>query len=496
MKPNTYPVRAFTGVVHVTIKQLKAAGKLFAAVLFLMGMARQTQAQSYTVTRLWSVGNGTANLVNDNNNRGLAYNVISNQVYIAGRTSAAKAISVLDGTSGAVIAADFPNISIVPYNVGVADDGVIYGVPLANGVNANNLNIYSWTNWNSLQRQCYAQVSGDAASIAPVTGQRVGDSFAIFGGGTNTLILLPINTGTANRTTNNMLLFSTTNGQTFLPTVITISGLPIPFNDSGPEHGVAFINSSNFLFRPGQGSSVYLISFPANFASLASPVAASVIATNTTLPSAGGSDVYLFSYSPAGKLLADYGQILSSAGSTALGLYDVSSFPIANALAATNTTHTLANGNFTGGVALGGRQNQCALCAGFQQWRLGLWTDFCGGSAAKHFHPAGWWNRRLSALHLVCERPWHTAAGLSMAGHESGRSRKLHKHPRRIDQFLHGDGLAEHQFLPGDHNQFRGLGDQFGGLGADFEGSHQFSSVIAMARGCGAGGIFLPDRQQ
>lgn len=363
-------------------------------ILFLAGMARQAQAQSYTITSLWSAGIGTANLVNDGNNRGLAYNVLSNQVYIAGRTSAAKAISVLDGTSGAVIAADFPNISVVPYNVGVADDGVIYGVPLANGVGANNLNIYSWTNWNSLQRQCYAQVGGDATSLGQVLGQRVGDSFAIYGGGINTLIALPICMATGTRSTNNMLFFSTTDGQTFTPKLITISGLPYPTAsaDGGPEHGVAFIDSTHLLFRPGFGSSTYLIQFPANFASLTSPVAATVIATNTTLPSAAGSDVYLFSYSPGGKLLADYGQILSAAGSTALGLYDISSFPTANGLVTTNTPHSNANGNFTGGVALGGQGKTNAvyvLDSNNGVWAFGLTYLAAPAAPVINTQPAG-----------------------------------------------------------------------------------------------------------
>jgi hypothetical protein len=324
-------------------------------VTAVFGLASLASAQSYVPTFLWFATNTVANLVNDNNNRGLAYNAISNQVYIAGRTSSAKAISVLDGAAGTVIAANFPNISVTPYNIGVADDGVIYGVPLANGVGANNLNIYSWTNWNSLQRQCYAQIGGDATSSTLVQGQRVGDSFAIYGGSTNTLIVLPINTTTSTKSSTNMLLFSTTDGQTFAPTVISIAGLPSPSSDAGPEHGVAFINSSNILFRPGVGTSTYLIQFPANFASLTSPVAATVIATNTTLPNGTGSDVYLFSYSPAGKLLADYGQILSSGTATSLGFYNITNFPIVSSLGTTNTPHSNANANYTGGVALGGQ---------------------------------------------------------------------------------------------------------------------------------------------
>src|SRR5208282_3041145 len=110
------------------------------ATCALFGLAGLAGAQSYNTTFLWYQTNGVANLVNDNNNRGIAYNILSNQVYVAGRTSAAKAISVLDGTSGAVVAANIPNVSVVPYTIGCADDGVIYGVPLANGVSSANLN--------------------------------------------------------------------------------------------------------------------------------------------------------------------------------------------------------------------------------------------------------------------------------------------------------------------------------------------------------------------
>lgn len=323
------------------------------AICAFLGLANLATAQSYTTTFLWYQTNGVANLVNDNNNRGIAYNILSNQVYVAGRTSAAKAISVLDGTSGEVIAANIPNVSVVPYTIGCADDGVIYGVPLANGVGASNLNIYSWTNWQSLQRQCYVQTGSDATSLPLVQGTRVGDSFAIFGSGVNTLILLPVNKSTSSTT--NFLLYSTTDGQTFTPTLLTVSGMPGSFSDSGPQHGVTFINNTSFLFKPAVSTSAaYLIQFPANFASLGSQVQATVVSTNTSLPTSG-SFVYEFAYSAAGNLLADYGAIVSSGTSTTLGLYDISGFPTANNVGTTNTPHSNANGNFTGGVALGGQ---------------------------------------------------------------------------------------------------------------------------------------------
>lgn len=321
------------------------------AVLTLTSLAN---AQSYVASFLWYNTNGVANIANNSNNRGLACNVLSNQVYVADRNSTPGHISVFDGTSGAVLATNLPGITIAPYNVACADDGVIYAAPLVVTASASNLGIYSWQNWLASQYQCYTPSGSDATANPLVVGNRVGDTMAIFGGGVNTEIALWINSGSSTKGTTNLLVFTTTDGQNFTPTLISVVGLPVG-SDSGPQHGIAFVNSTNIIYRPGFGSSVYMIALPPNFASLPSPVAASVVSTNTTLPSGGGSDVYLFSYSPDGKLLADYGQIVSSGSSTALGFYDISSFPAANNLGGTNTPHYNANGNFTGVVALGGQ---------------------------------------------------------------------------------------------------------------------------------------------
>ncbi len=344
------------------LSRLGQTGANLLALGAFLALATFAGAQSYTITPLWYATNGIANIANNSNNRGLAYNVLSNQVYVASRNSTPGSISVLDGTSGAVVANNLPGITIAPYNVGVADDGVIYALPLANGVGAAGFKIYAWTNYLATQRVCYTLTSGDATSLTGyVQGQRVGDSFAIYGSGVNTLILLPINSGTSTHSSTNFLLFSTTDGQNFTPTVLAVTGLPASFSDGGPQHGVAFVNSTSFLFRPGTGTTTYLIGFPANFASQGNVVAASVTSSSTALPSGTGSDVYLFSYSPAASLLADYGQILSSAGSTALGLYNISTFPSVSSLGTTNTPHANANGNFTGGVALGGAGKTNAL---------------------------------------------------------------------------------------------------------------------------------------
>ena len=346
------PIKSINSSAWFRALRQQVALPLIALTAF--GVAIEAQAQHYNITTNWSIGVGTADLKNDSNTRGLGYNSVSNQVLVAYRGSPG-AISVLDGNTGNVIAATLPGITIAPYNVGAGDDGVIYAIPLANGVGGNNLNLYSWTNAASTQRQCYAQVSGDATSSSLIQGQRVGDSFAVTGAGVNTLILMPVNAGTTTHSSTNFLLFSTPDGQTFVPSIIGVSGLPASSSDNGPQHGLAFTGSNAFFFRPGTGTATYLISYPSNFASLPSPVIGTVIATNTTMGSGSGSDVYQLAYSPSGKLLAYVGQILSAAGSTAISLFDVSAFPTANNVGSGSTIHSNANGNYTGQVALGGQ---------------------------------------------------------------------------------------------------------------------------------------------
>jgi hypothetical protein len=136
---------------------------LLLVVMALLGLGQTADAQHFNITSNWFVTNGVANLKNDGNNRTLAYNAVSNQVLVAYRGSPSS-IAVLDAPTGNVLGNVTGSSTIATYCVGVADDGVIYGVPLANGVNANNLNIYAFTNWLSGIRQCYAQTGSDATS--------------------------------------------------------------------------------------------------------------------------------------------------------------------------------------------------------------------------------------------------------------------------------------------------------------------------------------------
>ncbi|SPE53156.1 exported hypothetical protein [Verrucomicrobia bacterium] len=327
------------------------------AVLLLLGLALPARAQHFLFTNIWVqyCTNGTGDLKADGNNRNVAYNAVSNQVYVGYRGSPS-AVDVFDGAAGSFLGTLPDSSTVATYSVGVGDDGVIYGVPLANGVSGANLNIYSWTNWQSDIYHCYVQSGSDATSLGQVQGKRVGDSMAVTGAGANTLILLWVNVGI--NATNYALLFSTTDGVNFTPTLLYVPSLPVLFNDAGPQHGLAFYTNNTFLVKVG--TSLYEVQYPANSASLPSPVTATIIGTNSVGGSTGQS--YELSYSPPGNLLAVLGPMVNSTpASLEVNLFGAASFANLNNEGTTNAPHFTSNGNLTGGVALGGAGKTNAL---------------------------------------------------------------------------------------------------------------------------------------
>ena len=111
--------------------------------------------------------------------------------------------------------------------MGVANDGVIYGANLTTAVSAGSpYRIYRWPSWNSPGQGAYG---GDPTTGSAVDGLRVGDSFAITGSGTNTMIVIGIASKAA------FILFSTVDGINFTPTVVTnITGLGTVSGESCP----------------------------------------------------------------------------------------------------------------------------------------------------------------------------------------------------------------------------------------------------------------------
>ena len=137
---------------------------------------------------------------------------------------------------------------------------------------------------------------------------------------------------------------------------MAISGVPAPpSGNNGPATAVSFYTNNTFLFKQG-GTSLYLVQYPANFASLPSPVSATAIGTNTTFSASGNLGQTVINYSSAGNLLATIGPIPNAAPTTTpinLSLANPLS-GASSSVGSTNSAHANANGNFVGGVALGG----------------------------------------------------------------------------------------------------------------------------------------------
>jgi hypothetical protein len=320
----------------------------------MLPLSQSTRAD-YVVTNVWKVLPGAAHIATGDNNRGIAYGLSANKVFVSNKGSVA--IDVIDasqGTNGGTAVGSVVTTGVSGGNfaincLGVADDGVLYGANL--NTTAKSSPFYRIYRWADITLAPVTAFAADPTLGLSTQGQRVGDSMAIRGSGTDTQIIAPVST------TTNMILFSTTDGINFTPTVLAVTGLGVL---SGVQPGVAFYTNNTFILRPGGNvnSAVYLIQFPANFASLTSPVAATVIATNTSLAvNTANTSSTFFDVNPTAGLTVAYGPSANAAtpATVAVNLFGAPPFSgFATALATTNTAHNTANGNGTGGVCLGG----------------------------------------------------------------------------------------------------------------------------------------------
>jgi hypothetical protein len=333
---------------------------LFAATA-LFGLASPASAQHYQISGLWFANtnavSSTNHIATGDVNRGLAYSAVSNQVYVCNKgvtgSGSTPAIDVLDGGTGiylgSAVMTGVASGTFLLDQVGVADDGVIYSMNLQQTV-SSGMKVYQWTNW---QAAPYVSFSGDPSD--GTLARRMGDNFVVGGSGTSTVLLAPMTTSSGTQATTNVVLFSTLNGSDFTPTVLNITNIAIPpSGNNGPAIAVCFYTNNTFLFKQG-GTSIYLVQYPANFASLTSPVNALAIATNTTFSANGNVGQTVINYSPAGNLLAVLGPIPNSApATTPVNLYSANPVTSLSSVGSTNSAHNNGNGNFVGVAALGG----------------------------------------------------------------------------------------------------------------------------------------------
>ena len=350
----TNPIAALGGNRRSPLLTAQPMKPLLAALL-LSGLASSALAQTWTLGSGWSVPNGVAHIANNNGNRGLAYSAVSNQVFVATRSGGTTGfIDVFDGTTGALLSGtdgvNGANLGID--QIGVGDDGMLYGMPLQTGVSGSAfVTVYAWSNWNSTPYMAYQSSDADPVG-AYFPGKRIGDTLTVRGSGANTLIIAAVAPACTN-----FVLLHTADGINFTATAITnVTGLPQTGTGAGGNFcGLAFYTNNTFLVQPGGGATsrnVFLVSVPADFASQAA-VSGTILGNAAALTA---DPQEWLDYSPAGHMLA------AAQAQTGVGVQDIVSifsltnFPASAAQLATTTFAAAnANGNATGGAALGGQ---------------------------------------------------------------------------------------------------------------------------------------------
>ena len=337
---------------------------VLALMVAVWALAGTAQAQTWSLIPSWFDTNGIGSLANSGNNRGIAYSAISNQVFVATRTGATTGIiDVYDGTAGTLLSSttgvNGSNLGID--QIGVGDDGVILGSPLNTGLSTSSpVKLYTWTSWTATPTLAYQSTGSSDPVITYFNGKRIGDTMAVTGTGANKLVLF----GVGAQGTNFILLHSY-DGINYTSTVVQVPvGLP---STPGNIFAISFYTNNTFLVQAGVNATnsaannpistsiqhnVFLVSYPANFASQS-------VVTGTVLgnaPALTANYTAFINYAPQANLLSVAQTSSSPTPPNAVGVFSTANFPATAGTLATNQIATPnANGNATGGAALGGQ---------------------------------------------------------------------------------------------------------------------------------------------
>ena len=310
-------------------------------VLFSLGISLllgtlASQAQ-VTMTALSSFGGGDGWLSpgeggytflgTGNNERGIAYG--NGHVYLVSRNGGSF-IRILDPLTGADLGAlNTAGVSggtFAANMIGVGGDGVVYVGNLTTQSTTTSYKVYSWATEGSAPVVAY---SGDAG----LAGSRTGDTLAVFGRGSSTVLAAGYNGTPAVAGNNSYAIINPTAGTA---TAVGFSGTPPNAGDF--RLGLTFSDSSHVIGTAG--SSLYRYS---SF----SGTSGTLLASPAIPDPAGATADRLMAYTVLGgkPLLA-----VQSIGDSHVSLYDMTdpSNPV-YLTAGNNTSGTLtANGNGTG----------------------------------------------------------------------------------------------------------------------------------------------------
>jgi len=275
---------------------------------------------------------GTTFLGTANNERGLAYG--NGHVYLVSRNGG-NFIRVLNGNTGADLATPLSTTGITGgtfavNNIAVGADGVIYVANLTTQSTTSPYKVYRWATEGSAPVVAY---SGDAGLPA----SRVGDSLAVIGGGSSTLLAAGFGSTPAVAGNNG---YSVLNPTTPTATAVAFGSPP---NAGDFRLGITFTDSSHVL--GSQGSSLYRYS---SF----SGSTGTLLGSPAIPDPAGASADRLLAYSVINGLPV---LAVQSIGDSHVSLYDVSNPGAPVWLASGNNTSGVltANANGTGQLAWG-----------------------------------------------------------------------------------------------------------------------------------------------
>lgn len=311
---------------------------------------------------------GYAYLGTGNLERGLAYNPLTDHLYLVSRANVggdALNIRILDKNTGADLGGLNKGSGIISggtfaiNTVRVGADGAIYVANLASPVSGTvPFKVYRWANESATPTV--------AVNTTTITTGRMGDNLDVIGGGASTLLLAgeSNSSGTGNR--NGYAVFSTSDGLNFTGTLVTFPLVPNPGGTSPGDFrlGITFTDSSHVI-----GTQTGAAGPPPT----TSPRYTSYSGSTGTLlgtPVLGGSNL---------QVIMDYAVIAGipflatqSSGDSTVRIWDFSdpNNPVLYA-SGNNTTGTLtSNPNATGQMAWG----DITYDSGTQTWSAKLWT--------------------------------------------------------------------------------------------------------------------------
>ncbi len=343
---------------------LRFPALLGAAILFPDALG-----QTYHLSPLWSAAPGdslkpyvtSTGGAGTPNERGIAYNALSNQLYVVQRSGNNYTVHVVDASSGTklynlktngilpVVASEVNGANgIGLVAIDVADDGAVYACnesPNAGGgsdLSTNKLfRVYRWANSdsNTLPTQIF---EGDPA--AQSSNFRWGDVLDARGSGTNTQILLD------NQNTSARFL------AILRPTDATMNTFASTsfFQDAATPFGTSIGRSLEFgvvntLWQKRKAAALLLSSFDFDAVPSISPV----VATHSNFPSALG----LAGMDLSRNLLAGINFVTVTTVPDTLDLYDISDRENPLLLAQYNfPVNHVANNNFIGRVLFAGNR--------------------------------------------------------------------------------------------------------------------------------------------